>query len=172
MTFMPNLRRLSLRAVLAAALALGGTSAASAQQEISPEHLAVARQYVDMTDQAHVFESKLVELGVRVMRTLIQQDPSLAEPVQATVRVAVDEYAEQKGALYDQFARIYASRFTIEELQEIVAFYETETGQKLLDQNRGINRDLQGVLQIWQNNASRELMARTRALLREEGYDI
>ncbi|MCD7059601.1 DUF2059 domain-containing protein [Pelagibacterium xiamenense] len=172
MTFLPNLRRLPLKAALAAALALGGVSAASAQQEISPEHLSFARQYVDMTDQANIFENRLVALGVTIMRTLVQQDPSLTEPVQETVREAVQEYLEQKDPLYDQFARIYASRFTIEELQEIIAFYETETGQKLLDQNRGINRDLQGVMEVWQRNASQELMARTRAMLREDGYEI
>lgn len=172
MTFLTTLRRLPLRAALAAALALAGASAAHAQQEISPEHLAVARQYVDMTDQGNIFETKLIELGVRVMRTLVQQDPALTEPVQDTVRTVVEEYLGQKSPLYDQFARIYAARFTIEELQQIVTFYETETGQKLLAQNRGINRDLQGVIQIWQQNASQELMSRTRARLREQGYDI
>lgn len=172
MTFVSTLCRLPLRIALAAALALAGAVSANAQQEISPEHLSVARQYVDMTDQANIFETKLIELGVRVMRTLVQQDPALTEPVQDTVRTVVEEYLEEKSPLYDQFARIYAARFTIEELREIVAFYETETGQKLLSQNRGINSDLQGVIQTWQQNASREMMSRTRALLRDQGYEI
>ena len=74
--------------------------------------------------------------------------------------------------LYNQFARIYASRFTMEELQQIVDFYSTETGQKLLSQNPGINRDLSNVLQLWENNARTEFLARVRASLRDQGHNV
>lgn len=170
MTFLPTLRR------LAAALILSGTALvaaapAHAQQEISPEHLAKAREYVDMTDSAQLYERTLVEMGLRVMRLMIQEDPSLRDPLINALQTVYDGYLVNRDPLYNQFARIYAIRFSLEELEEIVSFYETPVGQKLLSQNAGINEDLQLALGVWSRNTGNEFLSRVRAELRNQGYN-
>ncbi len=172
MTMMFSLRRLPVALLLAGALAISGMSAAKAQQEISPEHLAAARQYIDLTDNANVYEITLIEIGVSVLRIIIQQDPTLADPVQVAIQQAYEEYEARKGELYNQFARIYAMRFTQEELEEILEFYNSDVGQKLLANNVTINQDMQVVLGVWEENTQREFLARVRAILREEGYNV
>lgn len=172
MMFLRTARRAGLALFIASAMAVTAVQPALSQAEISPEHLALARQYVEMSDRAAVYELRVIELGTSVMRLLIQQNPDLADPVGETVRAVANQYVEEKGDLYNQFARIYASRFTMEELQQIVDFYSTETGQKLLAQNPGINQDLSNVLQIWENNARTEFLARVRASLREQGHNV
>ncbi|GGA49054.1 DUF2059 domain-containing protein [Pelagibacterium lentulum] len=172
MSYMSKLYRLPAAICLAAAISVSTASVSFAQQEISPEHLATARQYVDMSDRSNVYELALIELGMAVMRTLVQQDAALVEPLPDAVQKVVEEYSARKGELYNQFARIYASRFTHEELTEIVTFYESDVGQKLLAQNPGINNDMQNVLNIWEQNARTEFLSRVRAVLREEGYDV
>lgn len=172
MTMMFSLRRLPVALLLAGALAISGMSAAKAQQEISPEHLAAARQYIDLTDNANVYEITLIEIGVSVLRIIIQQDPALADPVQVAIQQAYEEYEARKGELYNQFARIYAMRFTQEELEEILEFYNSDVGQKLLANNVTINQDMQVVLGVWEENTQREFLARVRAILREEGYNV
>ena len=170
MTFLPTLRR------LAAALILSGTALvaaapAHAQQEISPEHLAKAREYVDMTDSAQLYERTLVEMGLRVMRLMIQEDPSLRDPLINALQTVYDGYLVNRDPLYNQFARIYAIRFSLEELEEIVSFYETPVGQKLLSQNAGINEDLQLALGVWSRNTGNEFLSRVRTELRNQGYN-
>lgn len=168
-----SLRRLPVALFLAGTLAVsGGVSSVLAQQEISPEHLASARSYIELTDNANVYEITLIEIGLNVMRIIIQQDPSLADPVQAAIQTAFDEYEERKGELYDQFARIYAMRFTQAELETILDFYNTEVGQKLLANNVTINQDMQVVLRVWEENTQREFLSRVRAILREEGFSV
>jgi len=171
MTLLRTARRAGLALLLSSALAATALSAL-AQAEVSPEHLALARQYVEMTDRSAVYEQRVIDVATSVMRILIQQNPALADPVGETVQAVANEYVQEKGSLYNQFARIYASRFTMEELQQILDFYSTETGQKLLNQNPGINRDLSNVLQLWENNASTEFLARVRASLREQGHNF
>lgn len=172
MTTSFSLRRLSGALILAGALAVSSLSSAQAQQEISPEHLASARSYVDLTDNANVYEITLIEIGLNVMRIIIQQDPSLADPVQEAIQTAFAEYEARKGELYDQFSRIYAMRFSQEELEEILAFYNSDVGQKLLANNVTINQDMQLVLGVWEENTQREFLARVRAILREGGYSV
>lgn len=170
MTFLPTLRR------LATALVISGTALVSvapvqAQQEISPEHLAKAREYVNITDSGQLYERTLVEMGLQVMRVMIQQDPSLREPLLEALQTVYEGYLADRDSLYNQFARIYAIRFSEEELQQIVDFYSTPVGARLLEQNPSINQDLTTILGIWSRNTSNEYLARVRAELRNQGYN-
>ena len=45
-------------------------------------------------------------------------------------------------------------------------------GQKLAKENAAANRDLQSVMRVFQNNVNTELLARVRAVMRDEGYDV
>lgn len=170
MTFLPTLRRLTAALVITAA-SLVSVVPAQAQLEISPEHLSKAREYVDMTDSAQIYERALIQMGLRVMRLMIQQDPALRDPLAAALDTVYQGYLADRDPLYNQFARIYAIRFSIEELQEIIDFYNGDVGQKLLAQNPTINEDMQTVMQVWSRNTANEFLSRVRAELRNEGYN-
>lgn len=172
MTTTFSIRRLPMALVLAGAVLVSGLSAARAQQEISPEHLAAARSYVDMTDNTRVYQTRLIEIGLNVMQLLIQQDPALSDPVVDAIQTTYEEYLARKDDLYNQVARIYANRFTLEEMQEILDFFGGDVGQKLLANDIGINQDFQAVIGVWENNTQREFLTRVRAILREAGYEV
>ena len=141
-------------------------------QEVPPEQLALARKYIELTDNASVYEITLVEIGIGTMRQIVTQNPELVDETDAAVGKILEEYRDRKGELIDQFARIYAVRFTVEELQEIVAFYESPTGQKLARANTEVNSDLQAVLQVFTNNTRPEFFAKVRAELRAQGFEV
>jgi hypothetical protein len=106
------------------------------------------------------------------MRQIVQQNPELSEETDLAVGKVLDTYRDRKGELLNQFARVYAARFTVEELQQIVAFYETPTGQKLAQANSEVNSDLQAVLQVFTNNTRSEFFAKVRAELRAQGFEV
>jgi len=74
--------------------------------------------------------------------------------------------------LLDQIARIYAQAFTMEELQQIVNFYSSDVGQKLVTSNIVINRQLQQVMQIFQTNLNTEFFSKVKSELKKSGIDI
>lgn len=162
------------RALLAVALsaAMLVVAVPAMAQEVPPEQLALARKYIDLTDRAAVYEITLVEIGIGTMRQIVQQNPEIMDETDAAVGKVLEEYKERKGELLDQFARVYAVRFTVEELQEIVAFYETPTGKKLAQANTEVNSDLQAVLQVFTNNTRSEFFAKVRAELRAQGFEV
>ncbi len=156
-----------------AAFAMGvGLQSPASSQELSPERIALARQYVDITDNAQIFETTILRTGIETMRTLVSQNPDLAEDVSAAIGVVIEAYSERKDELFDQFARIYAQRFSEDELREIVAFYQTDVGKKLASSNGDINTELSTVMQIYQSNLDIEFFAKVRAELRANGIDI
>lgn len=164
------------RAKALVAVALGAVllavAAPAMAQEVPPEQLALARKYVDLTDRAAVYEVTLVEIGIGTLRELTTQNPEIAEETDLAVGKVLEEYKDRKGELLDQFARVYAVRFTVEELQQIVDFYESPTGQKLAQANTEVNSDLQAVLQVFTNTTRTEFFAKVRAELRAQGFEV
>lgn len=166
-------RRLSLVLATVLSLAAAGVGTVpAAAQELSPEHLAVAREYIDLTDQSGIYEVALLETAVETMRTIVSQNPEIMEPVDDAISKTLESYRSRKGELLDQFARVYALNFTIEELEEIVAFYQSPVGSKLAKANATLNDSLQAVMQVFEVNLKSEFFAKVRAELKAEGYDV
>ena len=170
---MKNLKKSAVQAVAALALTLAGFAALPATaQELSPEHLAVARQYVELTDNAGIYETALIETAVETMRTIVAQNPEIVEEVDTAITTTLDFYKGKKGDLLDQFARVYALNLSMEDLEEIVAFYESPVGRKLVAANSTLNESLQTVMGVFQTNLRTEFFAKVRAELREAGFDV
>lgn len=163
-----------VRALVAVVLSAGtlAFAAPAMAQEVPPEHLALARQYVDLTDRAAIYETTMVQIAIGTMRQLVQQNPEISEPTDAAIGKTLEAFRSRKSELMDQFARVYAVRFSVEELQEIVTFYETPTGKKLAQANLEVNQDLQRVMQVFTNQIRPEFFAAVRAELRAQGITI
>jgi hypothetical protein len=141
-------------------------------QELAPEHVALARQYVDLTDKASIYEITLVEVGIETMRTLLAQNPDKYDQVDQAITKTLDAYKAKKGELMNQFARVYAQQLTMEELQQIVDFYSSPVGQKLAEVTTNTNTDLQTVVNLFQINLRTEFFAQVRAELRAGGINL
>ncbi|MDB5507271.1 MAG: hypothetical protein JWR75_1909 [Devosia sp.] len=141
-------------------------------QEVAPDHLALARKYVDLTDQSAIYEVTLVQTGIETMRTLIGQNPEMLDEIDTAVGKVLEQYKGKKGELLDQFARVYALNFSPEELQQIVAFYESPVGIKLATSNAEVNQDLQRVMGVFENNTKTEFFAKVRAELKAQGIEL
>jgi uncharacterized protein len=164
----------SVRAGIGAALAAGMMilAAPAFAQEVAPEHLALARQYVDLTDRGAIFEATVVETGIETMRQIVTQNPEIGDQTNTVIGEVIKEYRGRKGELLDQFARVYAMRFSMEELQTIVDFYGSPVGQKLASANSELNTDIGRVLRVYSNNLKTEFFAKVRAALRAQGVEI
>jgi hypothetical protein len=141
-------------------------------QELAPEHLALARKFVDLTDKAAIFEVALVQVGIDSLRTILATNPDKYDVVDAAVTKVLGVYKEKKGELMDQFARVYAQALTAEDLQAIIDFYGSPVGQKLADVQADSNDDLQTVMSLYQINLRTEFFAQVRAELRAQGLNI
>lgn len=163
-------RRLAL--IVVTAVTLCGVALPAVAQEVGPEQLALARRYIELTDRANLYETSLVNAGVQTMRTVLSQNPEIVEPLEQAIIRTLESYRDRKGELLDQFARLYATRFSLEELQQIVAFYESPVGVKLTEANTALNTDVQRVMGIWEANLRTEFYAKVRAELQAAGFKL
>jgi hypothetical protein len=164
------LRRVAL--IVVAALTLGALTLPTLAQEVAPDQLALARKYIDLTDKAGVYEATLVNTGVETMRTILSQNPEISNALEQAITKTLESYKDRKGELLDQFARLYAARFTKDELQQIVDFYSSPVGIKLANATVQLNTDLQTVMKVWESNLRSEFFAKVKAELKAAGYDL
>jgi len=170
MTFLKTRASLLMAALISLATLVAVVPAGA--QELAPEHLAVARKYIELTDKSGIYEVSLVKTAVDTMRTIISQNPEITKPVDDAITKTLEEYKGKKGDLLDQFARVYALNFTMEELQQIVAFYESPVGAKLATANATLNQSIQTVMQVFETNLKSEFFAKVRAELKAGGFDV
>jgi uncharacterized protein len=167
-----SLSRLPL--VIAAAVALFlsiATALPAASQEVSPEQLALARKYVDLTDHSGLYEAEVVQAGFNTRAQLLPQNPKISAQIDEAIGKVIASYKDRKGEMFDQIARVYAIVFTTEELQQIVDFYSSPTGQKLSKANAELNSTIQSVVSIFRVNLNSEFLPKVRAELKSMGID-
>lgn len=167
-----NVARRYLALTIALLTAMTLSFGAASAQELAPEHLALARKYVDLTDQAKIFETVVLRAGVQTMQVIVQQNPEISEQTSDAVGRTIASYVERKSELMDQFARVYAIRFDMDELRQILTFYDSEVGKKLTENNPAINKDLSIVMSVFQKNLQTEFFAKVKADLQEKGVQF
>lgn len=168
-----NLSRLGKwMAAAAFALALVLGAAPSLAQEISPDQLALARKYVDLTNKAQIFEAILAQTAAQTSKLLSEHNPDITDKIDAAIGKILETYKGKNDELFNQIARIYAVSFTPDELQQIVAFYETPAGQKLANSAFDINRDAGKVMQVYAYNFGTEFVTKVRAELKTQGFNL
>jgi hypothetical protein len=172
-TMISMTKRASLLVAAIISLTLSAFAAMPAQsQELAPEHLALARKYIELTDKSGIYEITLVQTAVETMRTIVSQNPEMMDPVDKAITTTLEGYKGRKGDLLDQFARVYALTFTMDELQQIVTFYESPAGTKLATANASINQSVQTVMNVFEANLKKEFFAKVRAELKTAGFNL
>ena len=74
--------------------------------------------------------------------------------------------------LVDESARIYASHFTEAELKQILAFYQTPTGRKMItEEPRALDQSMANAGEFG-DKLSDEIIAKMRDEMKKRGHDI
>lgn len=168
---MTRLSGFAAAALLALSLAFGA-AAPAVSQEIAPEQLALARKYVDLTNKAQIYEAIAVMTASQTSKLLSQSNPEITKQIDEQIGKSLEARKGKRDDLFNQIARIYAVTYTQEELQQIVAFYETPVGQKLAENAMAINQDVAKVMQIYTSNFGTEFVREVRAALKAAGYNV
>jgi uncharacterized protein len=168
---MSRLSGIAAAAVLAFSLAFGA-AAPAISQEIPPEQLALARKYVELTNKAQIYEAIGAVIAARTSKLLTQANPEIAAQIDEQIGKSLEARRGKSDELFNQIALVYAVTYTAEELQQIVAFYETPVGQKLAENAMQVNQNVNQVMKIYTSNFGTEFVREVRAALKAAGYNV
>jgi hypothetical protein len=157
-------------ALLVAALAVS-VPATHAQQP-SAAALASAKEFVNLTGATQIFSPLVAGVVEQSKMLFLQQNPGLAKDlneISAKLRADLNPRLEE---LNVEMARIYATRFTETELKEILAFYGSPTGKKILVEQPAAAEQSLKFAQDWSIKLSDEVVAKMRDELKKRGHNL
>lgn len=149
--------------------AIAQEAAEAEQPEISESHMQAARAAVEAIGATEDFDGILPEAARALQTQLVQRSPNLQDEIAASVRDVAISLAPRRADLEREAARIFAGTFSEEELAQITEFYNSEAGQKLIEQGPVVTRDVMRAADIWQQGIARDLARGVNEALQPQG---
>lgn len=98
----------------------------------TPSALSAAREFLMMKNVGAMFAGAVPGVVDQVRNGLTQQNLNYQKDLSDVAAVVVKNFAGRENEIGEGMAQIYANEFTEQELKDLVAFYKTPLGQKLL----------------------------------------
>jgi uncharacterized protein len=163
--------RLARFCIAVALFALNGSLAVQAQQP-TPGAIAAAKELLEIKGASRMFEPVINGVVVTVKNNFLQTNPSLVKDLNEVAAQLQTEFAPRRAEVLNDFASLYAQRFSEQELKETVAFYKTPTGKKFVaEEPLVIDQGLQRA-QAWSQKLAEEVLSRMRAEMKKRGHDL
>jgi len=159
--------RLALVAVVLAVF----IPAAHAQQPPAAS-LAVAKQLIATTNATAVFTPLIAGVVEQAKILFLQQDPSLAKDLNEVAAKIRTDLQPRFAELNDEVARLYATSFSEQELKDILAFYQSPAGKKMLTVQPKVIDSTMAFAQTWSNKLSDEVVAKIRDEMKKKGHAL
>lgn len=141
------------------------------EPEVSPSHLALAREVMLSSGIARSFDSILPTMADQIRKNAVTR-PDLAKDLDEVLKSLDPEMDLQKQRLINIAARIYAKRLNEAELKDIVTFFRSPAGKRYVETQPQILDDMVGAMQDWTQEVSEYVMVRTRAEMGKRGHQL
>ena len=74
--------------------------------------------------------------------------------------------------MFNEVAKVYAARFTEQELKDVLAFYKTPAGKKVIAEEPRIIDASVDMVTAWQSRFGDEIMNKFRAEMKKKGHEL
>lgn len=146
--------------------------AAFAQAQPTPAALASAKELVTVMGSMTLFNPLIAGVVEQAKLLFLQQNPGLSKDLNEISNQLRTELAPRFGELTEEVARLYATEFTEQELKDIVAFYKSSAGQKMLQQQPKVIDGSMRFAQNWANALSDYVIGKMRDELKKRGHSL
>jgi len=156
----------------AVVLALVGFGSVAGAQQPSAAAVQTAREIIKTTGATALFTPLIPGVIEQAKNLFLQQNPGLAKDLnEITVQMRAD-LAPRFDELTAEVAKLYAIHFTEAELKDLLAFYKTPVGMKLINEQPKIGDEGLKFAQDWANQLSDQVITRMRDELKKRGHAL
>jgi uncharacterized protein len=134
--------------------------------------LAAAKELVIVKGADKLWHPLIIGVVERSKRVLLQTNPMVGKDLNEVAAKLQSEFAPRSAELVNESAKLYAARFTEQELKDAVTFYKTPLGRKLLAEEPVLLEQSMKEAQTWADKLSEEVIRRFRAEMKKRGHEI
>ena len=154
------------------ALAIAGVVRPAAAANPSPASVLIAKQIIEIKGVDAMFNPLVRGVVEKVKNQFMQTNFMWAKDLNEIAANLQKEYAPRATELVDATARTYAEHFTEAELMELLVFYQSPIGRKMVVEEPKILDDSMSHAGQWGDALSEEVIAKMRAEMKKRGHDI
>lgn len=181
----PLHRRKDLRRLMAAGIALmmlasavpamaQGAPAANPAPlpEPSAAQVQLSKELLNANGEGKSFDSLIPGIIEQAAGSFVQGNPDLIRELRDVGNSLLPEFEKRKGEIVDILARTYSTYFTEAELRDMLEFYRSPTGRKLVEKRQAmLDTGLRSVQQ-WGAKLAKEMEERVRQEMKKRGFTI
>jgi|SRR5579862_268468 len=166
--------RPAMRYVMAALVALTaiGIAVPAVAQTPSPGAILIAKQIVQLKGVNNMMDPIARGVVEKVKSVVMQTNFMFQKDINEITVELHKEFDGRSAELVDLTARLYASKFTEPELKQILIFYQSPVGQKMIVEEPKVIDDSLQQANGWADNLSVDIMAKMRSEMKKRGHDI
>jgi hypothetical protein len=157
-------------AIGAALLALGNV--ALAQPKPSAESLATAKEIIAIKGGDNLFGSLIPGMIEQGKAMFEQQNPALGKDLATVAAKLRTDLAPRMAELNSEVAKAYASHFSDVELKDMLAFYKSPLGRKMISEEPKALQESMAFAQEWSRKFSDEVLSNIRAEMKKMGHEL
>jgi uncharacterized protein len=154
------------------AAAQQGTPAAPALKPGTPAAMAAARELLAMKNASAMFANAVPGIVQQTKDSLIQQNLNYQKDLNDVAVVVAQAFAGKEKEIGEGMAQIYCNEFTEQELKDLVLFYKSPLGQKLLSNEPRAIQFSMSYMNQWAQQFAETVNAQFRAEMRKRGKQI
>jgi uncharacterized protein len=166
-------------AVLLALAAAGAADPAAAQNappaaapQPSPGALLPAKQIVQVKNVKDAFQPIVRGVVQKTKDGFLQTNFMWSKDLNDSALTVEKQFQPHVAELVDVTARIYATHFTEQELRELLTFYQSPLGQKVLAQEPKVLDESMNYADNWADNLALEVGNAMRVEMKKRGHDM
>jgi uncharacterized protein len=148
-----------------------GPIAAHAQQP-SAAAVALAREVVIAKGASGMTEPLVRGVIETVKNSFVPTNPNLTRELNDVAIALHKELDGKSSEALEQIARAYATRFTEQELKDLLVFYKTPLGQKFLREEPNAIEDGMNRARQWAEAFGETVMTRMRSEMQKKGHQL
>ena len=176
---MKSLSGIFLAAGLAVGLVLASVPA-SAQQSAappakppaSPAAIAAAKEILTLKNANAMYAQAVPSVVEQTKTALLQSNLNYQKDLNEVAVIVAQSLAGREKEIGEGMAKVYADAFTEQELKDLVTFYKSPLGQKLLSAEPQAIQGSIAYMRQWGQQFSQVVAAQFRAEMHKRGKDI
>jgi hypothetical protein len=155
---------------LAAFLLSAMPATPSLAQQPSKSALSLANEILEIKGSMTIFEAVIPGVIEKSKATLLQMNPNLFKELNDVANDLRKEFAPKLDTLRADIVRIYATRFSEQEMKDTLAFYKSPLGKKILSEEPAFVDRSMSAAQDWAIKLNDEILQRFRVEMKKRGH--
>jgi hypothetical protein len=159
--------------------ALAGTAGRAVAQgpapnatQPSPAAVLLAKQILEIKHADTLFDPLIRGVVIKTRDFFMQTNFMWANDLNQVTNDLIKQYSSRSSELMNDAARIYASHFAEPELKQLLTFYQSPLGQKVIAEEPKAADETMAMAGSWADKLSEDVITKMRAEMKKRGHDM